>query len=448
MVSAICREFRYTFRLSVPITIGLLGQGLFGVIDSVMIGNMLGEHALAAATLGNNVNWLPLLLAVGACVAVPVLTAQANGAGLRERTPDILRHGLLVSTGIAVAGAALVCAFILADGLEALGQPADVSRDATAFSCIIALSLPFAAAFQAVKSFRDASGGQWLSLQWTLAGLGSNVFLNWVLMSGSLGFPNWGLEGAAAGTLFSRMISFAGISLHRRLAFRFRDGFSLEEIRRNLRIAVPSALHILFEGGLFIITPFFMGWISEASIAANQVVITITTFIYMIPLGIGQSLSIRIGEAFGRRNMPRIRVIFAGATLFILALMSLNAATLTFFRRDIPELFNLGAEASEISASILLVASAYMLFDAFQTLAAGALRGLGDVRIIAGAAFFSYWVVGCPLALILAFPLGQNGVGIWIGLAVGLASAALILGLRVNKNLSRRRVFLRDDAAS
>lgn len=442
MIPSLRKEFKYTFRLSVPITIGLLGQGLFGVIDTVMIGNMLGEHALAAATLGNNVNWVPLLLTIGVGIAVPVLTAQARGAGTDGReTPAVLRHGLLISFCVSVVGAAAACAFILGDGLAQLRQPESVAADAKIFSCIIALSIPAAAIFQTLKSFRDASGGQWISLQWTLFGLGSNVFLNWALMSGSLGFPNWGLEGAAAGTLISRTLSALGLALHRRLVCEFRAGFSLEEIRRNLRIAVPSTLHILFEAGLFILTPFFMGWISEASIAANQVVITVTTLIYMLPLGISQALTVRVGEAFGEKNQPRIRVIFAGAALFILALMSVNAAVLTIFREEIPRLFNLGEEASSLAASFLVVASAYMLFDAFQTVAAGALRGLGDVRIIAGAAFVCYWIIGCPLALILAFPLGMEGVGVWIGLAAGLTAIALILGVRVNKNLSRKRVL-------
>lgn len=444
MFSAIRREFIYTFHLSVPITIGLLGQGLFGVIDTVMIGNMLGEHALAAATLGNNANWPPLLLAIGLAVAVPVLTSQARGAGRREDVPGILRHGLLISVGISVIGAALVCAFIFADGLKMLGQPTSVADYAKNFACIIALSVPAAAAFQVLKSFRDATGGQWLSLQWTLVGLGANVFLNWALMSGSLGFPNWGLEGAAAGTLFSRLISVAGISIQKKLDCRFRRGFSAREIRENLRVGVPSALHILFEAGLFILTPFFMGWISEASIAANQVVITLSSLVYMIPLGVSQALSIRVGEAFGQGDAPRIRVIFAGATLFTLALMGINAVAWTCFREDVPRLFNLGEEASALSATFLLIACAYMLFDGFQTIAAGTLRGLGDVRIIAGAAFVSYWLIGCPAALILAFPLGMNGAGVWIGLAAGLAAIALILGFRVNKNLSRKRVFSRN----
>lgn len=442
MFAQIFRELKYTFRLSVPIAVGLIGQGLFGVIDTLMVGNMLGEHALAAATLANNVNYVPQVVVVGLCSAIPVLTAQARGAGKDAAVPGVLRHGLLVCLGFSLVGAALVCAFSLFDGLAALGQPENVAADAKIFSCIIALSVPAAAGFQAVKSFRDASGGQWISLLWIALGLLANIFLNWALMTGAFFFPNWGLEGAAAGTLFSRIFSFLGITFHERLRCEFRNGFSLRELRENLRISLPSSLHILFEAGLFIVSPFFMGWIGEASIAANQVAITISSLVYMCPLGISQALSIRIGEAFGQKNLPRIRAVFFGAALFTMALMGGVALIQIYFRRQIPALFNLGETASLLAENFLLATAAYMIFDAFQTVAAGALRGLGDVRVIAGAAFVSYWIVGCPTALILAFPLGLGGVGVWIGLATGLALNALILGARMHKNLFRRRVFI------
>lgn len=437
MTSEVRHEFKYTFRLSIPITIGLVGQALFGIIDTLMIGNMLGEQFLAAATLGNNLNWIPLLLCIGLCVAIPVLTAQSRGAGTESKIPEILRHGLFISLFAGILGSALLCAFVYFDGLLMLGQPPQVCFDAKNFSCLIALSVPAAAGFQAVKSFRDASGGQWISLIWTIIGLIANVFLNWVLMSGSLGFPNWGLEGAAAGTLFSRILSFAGIVLHERLVCELKKGFSLEPIKENLRIAIPSCLHVLCEAGIFIVAPFFMGWINEASISANQVAMTISSLVYMVPLGLSQALSIRIGEAYGKREFLRVRSIFTGSMTFTLAFMGACAVGFMGFREQIPLLFNLGPEAAQIATSFIVVVCAYMLFDGYQTISAGALRGLSDVRIIAVASFISYWIIACPVALLLAFPLGLQGVGVWIGLASGLAAMAGILGYRMHRNLKQ-----------
>lgn len=447
MVFPVWKELKNTFRLATPITIGLIGQSLFAVIDTVMIGKMLGEHALASATLANNVNLVPLLFAMGVCLAIPVLTAQAHGAMRANDVPKILRHGLLVVIGSSAIGAALVCVFALSGGLSLLGQPENVASDAVIFSCIIALSIPAAAGFQAVKSFRDATGGQWISLTWIGIGLCANVFLNYAMMSGSFFFPNLGMEGAAAGTLLSRLISFLGITFHRQLVCEFRKGFSLAGVRENLRIAVPSALHMLFEGGLFIVSPFFMGWISEAAIAANQIVMAVTTVIYMIPFGISQALSIRVGEAFGEKNFQKIRSIFWGATAFTLALLGTNAVVLICLRNRIPVEFNVSSEAVSIAADIFIVAGMYMLFDAYQTISSGMLRGLGDVKIIASAAFVSYWIIGCPTALVLAFPCGLGGVGVWIGLATGLASAAIIFGFRVYKDLRQHRAGTQESPA-
>lgn len=433
MQLSVWQEFKYTFRLSIPITIGVVSQGLFGIIDTVMIGNLIGEHALAAATLGNNLTWIPLLVVIGLCVAIPVLTAQARGAGNPAAIPGILRHGLLISVVTSIIGAALLCLFVLGNGLNWLQQPADVCTSARYYTCLIALSIPAAGIFQAVKSFRDANGGQWISLTWTLLGLLANVFLNWVFMTGALGFPNWGLEGAAVGTLLARILSAVGILLHERIAFEFRAGFTRAAVRENLQIAVPSALHILFEAGLFIVTPFFMGWISAASIAANQVVMMISTLVYSFPLGLSQALSIRTGEAFGAQDLPRVRRIFWGAILFTLLFMGACAAVFITFRDTIPLLCNLGPEAAALASSFIIVACGYMLFDGFQTISAGTLRGISDVRIIAVAAFISYWIIGCPVALIFGFGIGMGGFGIWLGLGAGLAFAAFILGARVLK---------------
>ncbi len=227
--------------------------------------------------------------------------------------------------------------------------------------------------------------------------------------------------------------------MHRRLVCEFSRGFSLEKIKENLRISVPATLHIFFEAGIFILAPFVMGLIGAASIAANQVAMSISSLVYMVPLGIAQALSIRVGEAYGQKNRVKIRRICAGALLFPLALMVALAVALLVFRKQIPLFFNLGEDASALATAFLLIEGAYLVFDSFQTIVAGALRGLSDVRVIPVAAFLGYWVLGLPLALVLAFPCGMKGVGVWIGLAAGLAFLALVLGARLFFDVWRER---------
>ena len=128
-------------------------------------------------------------------------------------------------------------------------------------------------------------------------------------------------------------------------------------------------------------------------------------------------------------------LLFAGAAIFTLLAMSISAVAFIFFRAEVSAIFNLENETAALASSFLVVVCAYMIFDGFQTIAAGALRGIGDVRIIAVAAFVSYWIIGCPTALFLAFGIGMEGIGIWIGLAVGLAATSIILGVRLRSDL-------------
>ncbi len=91
---------------------------------------------------------------------------------------------------------------------------------------------------------------------------------------------------------------------------------------------------------------------------------------------------------------------------------------------------------------LLLVAAAFQIVDSLQVVASGILRGVKDTRVPMLIAVFSYWIVGMPVAYVLAFPLGHAGTGIWWGLAFGLATAALLLTARF---LGRDRFRLLDD---
>ncbi|MCD8283212.1 MAG: MATE family efflux transporter [Opitutae bacterium] len=432
-------EFKKTAKLSLPITLGMIGQGLFGLIDALMIGQILGELALAAATLGITVTILPIYCAIGFCIAIPVLSAQARGSNNAHELPHILRHGLFVVLVFTIFCAIALAIFISHDGLHALGQPEDVIVEARDFSTILAWAVVPAGIFQAIKVFLDATSRPWVALLWMTIGLVLNIFLNWVLMTGALGFPNLGLAGAAWGTLFSRAISLVGMCLHGKLAFEWKAAISRVHLRRNLAIGIPSAIQILAEGGLFIAAPIAMGWLGARALAANQVAMNISTLAYMIPLGVSQAASIRVGEAFGERNWQKIKKISAGILIFSGAFMAIYSTVVISLRHKIPVFYNVEPETAELAANVLVIVGTYSIFDGLQCASAGILRGLSDVRPVMWGSIICYWVISAPLALLLAFPLGFGGCGIWAGMAAGLASAAAIFLLSIAKNFRKAR---------
>ena len=435
-------ELKKTFRLSVPITIGLVGQGLFALADSVMIGRILGQLSLSGATLGINITLVPLIFGFGICVAIPILTAHARGLGRADDSKSVLRHGTLLATAFALVAAVATTLFLVFGGLESLGQPENVVEESKEFTYILAWAIVPALIFQALKNYLDATGRPWLSLFWMSVGLVLNIFLNWIFMTGALGAPNLGLAGAALGTLLSRFATLVGMAIFcDEIRFRWLGKIDWQRVRESLSIGFPTAMQFFFEAAVFLGAPFCMGWINEKSIAANQVAMNISSLAFMVPLGISQASSIRAGEAFGRGEWARLRLIGKGALGLAVSFMAVYAMTLTIFREKIPLLYGLNPEAVEIAKDFLVVAGAYAIFDGIQNVSAGLLRGLGDAKIVMWASLLCYWLISAPVALILAFPCGLDGLGIWIGLAIGLAFAAVVLGTRLRRNLQRERVF-------
>ena len=93
--------------------------------------------------------------------------------------------------------------------------------------------------------------------------------------------------------------------------------------------------------------------------------------------------------------------------------------------------FTADADVAAMAARLLVVAAFFQVFDGAQVVGSGALRGLTDVKIPTLVTFIAYWLVALPAAYLLAFHTRLGATGVWIGLAAGLASAALLLAWRL-----------------
>jgi MATE family multidrug resistance protein len=145
-----------------------------------------------------------------------------------------------------------------------------------------------------------------------------------------------------------------------------------------------------------------------------------TTF--MVPLGISSAAAVRVGQAVGRRDAHGASA--AGWTALALSCLFMGSAGMLLWTAPgtIVRLFIRDAAVIASGATLLRIAALFELFDGFQTVAGGALRGAGDTRTPMLAHFAGYWLVGLPMSYLLCFPMGWGVRGIWTGL-----TAALIL---------------------
>ena len=288
-------------------------------------------------------------------------------------------------------------------------------------------------------------GQPWQALLWLGFGVAATIGFNWVFMFGHLGVPAMGLAGAGVGTFLGRVVMFAGLACHSgRPEICWREGFQLYWLKKALALGVPSACQWVLEAGVFTVVAVLMGLLGKEQQAAHQVAISLSVLAFMVPVGISQGVSIRVAEAYGAGNLPRMRRVAAGALLFALLFMGVYALVVVVFNEAIPRLYlsvDSSPETSVFAAQFILVAAAFALCDGLQVVAGGALRGMSDVKFILVAAFVCYWGVSLPVGALLAWWVGLGGLGLWIGLACGICTAAVVLNYRLWRKLGKRRCY-------
>jgi len=432
-------ELRATLRLAWPLVLTNVAQTALGTTDIILMGRF-SPDALAAGVLGWTLYFALVIFGVGVVTATSPMIAIELGRN-RHSVRDVRRS---VRQGFWVAVSAFVpMAIILWNGeavFGLLGQTPELSAAAASYlQTLMWAGLPFML-YVVLRNFVSALQRPLASLTVALLAIPVNAVLVWALMFGNLGFPAFGLAGAGIGTSVTNVLLVAGLAIFISTDRRFRryrlfGRFWRPDWPRFVeiwRIGLPIALAIVFEVWIFNAAAFLMGLIGKEELAAHAVAIQAASMAFMVPLGIGMAVTVRVGLAYGRRDQAGAGL--AGWTSYALAVgyALVTAMAFIFAGRPIVGVFlDLGdpANAGVVDLAVLYLAFAglFQLFDSCQATAIGALRGLSDTRTPMILAGIGYWGVGLPLGIVLAFPLGLDGVGVWIGLAAGLAVVAFML---------------------
>ena len=282
-----------------------------------------------------------------------------------------------------------------------------------------------------------------------------NAVLAWCLMFGRLGLPEMGIAGAGLATTLASGFMFVGMALVVLLERRFRRYRLFGRFWRAdwprfaalLRLGLPIGGILAFEVTIFNAAALLMGLIDAASLAAHAIAIQIAAISFMVPLGLNQAVTVRVGLAFGARDPDGISR--AGWTAYAIGVSFMALMALVII--TVPELLisafidtsnAVNAEVIGLAITFLGFAALFQIADGAQAVGAGMLRGLHDTKVPMIYAAIGYWGVGLPLGVVLAFPLGFKGSGIWTGLFVGLAVVAVLL---LSRWLRRDRLGLTDE---
>lgn len=434
-MSLFFKEARATLGLALPIVVGQVSQMLMGVTDSIMIGR-IGAVPLAASAFASGVFSVFFVIGIGLLLPVAVFVSREHGAGDDRAGASWLQHG--VALALVASLIEMLVMLGLAGAFHRMGQPPEVLAEIGPFYTLITVSLLPVLLFQVFRQFAEALGRPWVPMVIMLAAVALNVGLNWILIYGHLGAPALGLAGAGWATLLSRITALVVIVTWLRKAESFRSvmpdtwvtGLRLARVREMLRIGVPAAVMLFFEVGGFMMAAVMMGWLGATALAAHQIALSCAAFMFMFPLGLSMAVGMRVGKAVGEGRTELLRPIAGGALAMSCAIMSVSAVGFWLGGEWLARGFVNDAEVVTLAARLLVVAAIFQLFDGAQVIGSGALRGLADVRVPAVITFIAYWLLAIPGGYVLGLHTSLGAVGIWTGLATGLAVAAVLLGLR------------------
>jgi len=441
-------ELRAMLRLAAPIVLTQLCWVAMMTTDIAMIGR-LGADPLAGASLALMVFFLGYVVCFGVTMATAALAAQAYGARQPRTVRRVIRQGLWITVLLTVPG--LLVFGHAADILRLMGEPAAAVAHAETYMDTLMWALPPSIAFAVLRNFVSALNRPVVALCVMAAGVPMNALLDYGLIFGKFGMPAIGLAGAGIATSavnVAMFLTLLGIAVTRRPFARYTilvrfwrpDWYQFRQI---FRIGLPIAGMMLLEAGFFIGAVFVAGQFGTAVIAAHMIAMQLPHITFMIPMGLSQAATVRVGQAVGRRDP--VAAYRAGWTA--LAVTSGFMAVMMVIVLAIPESFAaiFVDHAHPDSAAVLTLATTFLFYAAFfqladgiQAVAAGALRGLNDTAVPMLCAVVSYWGLGLVVGVSLAFAGGMGGAGLWLGFDSGLLCAALLLSYRLSR-LARRR---------
>ncbi|MBV8685777.1 MAG: MATE family efflux transporter [Alphaproteobacteria bacterium] len=439
-------EIRATTALAWPLILTNLTQSLIQSTDVLLLG-WAGSAVLAAGTLGINLYYAFLIFGIGLVIAAAPMIARELGAR-RHSVRDVRRTvRQTMWAAVAIVVPVWVVLWHSEAILLAMHQEPALAAGAGRFVRALMWGMLPALWYLVLRSFVSALEKPVWSLIVGAAGVAFNAVLNYSLIFGKLGFPPLGLRGAGIGSTCANSFMFVAMALVVSFHPRFRryrlfgrfwraDG---ERFAAVWRLGLPIAVTLALEITIFNAAVFLMGLIGAASLAAHAVALQIAAFSFMVPLGVSQAVTVRVGLAFGRGDPAGIAR--AGWTAFVIGVgfMALMAMVMLAIPHRLVGLFldpadPANAPVISLAVSFLFVAALFQIFDGAQSVGAGMLRGLHDTKTPMLFAAFGYWGVGLVTAVGLGFGLGWNGFGIWVGLATGLAVvSALMLGRWVRR---------------
>ncbi len=417
--------------LAYPVVLTQISVTITQIVDSAMAGR-LGASELAAVGFGGIWMWTAMCFFMGTVTAVQTFVAQYHGAGEAERCGRWAWQGVLGLMPLTFAAAGLL--YVGAGPLmQALGASEELTPLAAGYLRMRAFGNVGLCGAMALASFFRGIGDTRTPLWTMILANVVNAVLDYGLIFGRLGLPQWGVEGAGVATAIAEFVYFGALwicfrrpRLERAFATH-RVAIDRRDLRRLLRTGFPIGGQWALEMTSFAAFSTLVARMGDASMAASQAFILLLALTFMQAHGLSIGVATLVGRYIGARDPHSAQRSFRSGMILGLGL----AAAIAVLYVVVPELllgiFSDDPEVIALARPLLLVGALFQVFDAMAIVADGALRGAGDTRWPFFVRFALAWGVFVPFAWVIGFVLDYGLTGAWFGGMIYVAVLAAVL---------------------
>ncbi|MDT0571747.1 MATE family efflux transporter [Streptomyces sp. DSM 3412] len=431
------KNSRALLSLAFPLILTNFAYVALTTVDIVMLGR-LGAVEIAAAGLAIALFNQLRTTGTGLVTGVSNLVAEARVREDRERIGALLFAGFFWATVCGV----VFCAVLLLIGplLILLGQDPKVVDKAGDFLTVLAPGMLPCLWFQNLRHFTTGLKRPGPLLAITLASVGVTIGLNYVLIYGKFGLPEFGFVGVAIATVTVFLLSFlafVAVILRDRVLRPYLVApdarrWNGDAVRSVWRLGLPISGTYASEAGFFSVLTLIIGSLGVNALAAQTVLNQIVYIVFMISAGLSHAASIHISEADGVNDYAAARRtgllgtawgVIATLVIAVLYLAIPNPIVSLFISAEHAD----NADIVALTVTGLLIAALMQVFDATQNIGNGILRGIGDTAGPFRISLVGYWLIGLPAGYLLGVSADFGVEGVWIGQTIGLAATATIL---------------------
>ena len=428
--------------LGVPIIIGQLGNLILNFADTLMIGHHSTEE-LAAAAFVNNMFTLVIIFAIGFTYAVTALVGILYGQENTHRIGELMKSATAANTCMALFLSFIMIVLYL--NVHRLGQPEELLPLIRPYFLIQLVSLPFVCWFNTFRQFTDGITDTKVAMWILIGGNVMNIFGNWILIYGNWGMPEMGLLGAGLSTMISRImmtIVMVGIFFVSKKYREYKEGWNTGKVhyadfKKITVLGFPLALQMGMETAAFSLSSLMVGWFGTESLAAHQVMLTISQLGYMIYYGLAAAVAVRISNFMGQRDFLAVRRTATACIHLVFLLALVTSVPVFIFRHIIGGLFTDNVNVISMVSMTIIPFMIYQFGDGMQCNYANAMRGTANVRPLIWIAFISYFVVSLPLGYIFGVIMNYKLLGVWYAFPFGLTLSGILYYIYYQKGLKR-----------